>query len=398
VRFITLTPQLFANGVTVSQREIERYYNENLFRYQTGEQVKARHILLKTGPDKNEEEVRKKAEEVLARVRAGEDFAELARKYSEDEGSASNGGDLGSFGRGQMVPEFEAAAFALENGAVSDLVKSTYGFHIIQSNGKEAAFTRPLDSVREEIKNTLTQEKARAAMERAVDSASEKLRASGNLDALSAEYPLLVPQETAFFAQGDNVPQLGSPEAVRTAFETEVGQVSSSIQLGNGYAFLQVVEERPAGIPDFEEVKEPARTRLKDQKVMELARAKAASLRESLQSGSSGKAEVEFLSTESFFRGSQLPEAGRSAAVSARAFELASGEISEPLPAENGYVLVRVVEKTGFSPEEFEAQRTAFREQMADEQRNRVWSAYVESLTDRYEVRVDWQAIRNLTG
>jgi peptidyl-prolyl cis-trans isomerase D len=396
VRFITLTPQLFANGVTVSQREIDRYYNENITRFQTGEQLKASHILLKTGPDKNEEEVRKKAEEVLARVKAGEDFAELARKYSEDEGSASNGGDLGSFGRGQMVPEFEAAAFALENGATSDLVRSTYGFHIIQSKGKEAAFTRPLDSVREEIRTTLTQEKAREAMERAVDSAAEKLRASGNLDALTAEYPLLVPQETPFFARADNVPQLGSPEAVRTAFETEVGEVSSSIQLGNGYAFLQVLEERPAGTPDFEEAKEPARARLKDEKVMERARAKADSLRQSLLSQSAAK--PDFLSTESFFRGSQLPEAGRSAAVSARAFALAPGEISEPLPAENGYVLVRVIEKTGFSPTDFEAQKTAFQEQMADEQRNRVWNAYVEGLTARYEVRVDWQAIRNITG
>jgi peptidyl-prolyl cis-trans isomerase D len=398
VRFITLTPQLFASGVTVSTREIDRYYNENINRFQTGEQVKASHILLKTGPDKNEEEVRKKAEEILARVKAGEDFAELARKYSEDEGSAPNGGDLGSFGRGQMVPEFEAAAFALENGATSDLVKSSYGFHIIHSNGKEAAFTRPLDSVREEIRNTLTQEKARAAMERAVDSAAEKLRASGNLDALSAEYPLLVPQETGFFGRADNVPQLGSPEAVRTAFDTEVGKVSSSIQLGNGYAFLQVLEERPAGTPDFEEVKEMARARLKDEKVMELARGKASSIRESLLAESSAKPEVEFLSTESFFRGSQLPEAGRSAAVSARAFSLAPGEISEPLSAENGYVLVRVIEKSGFTPADFEAQRATFQEQMADEERNRAWNAFVESLTGRYEVRVDWQAIRNITG
>ncbi len=96
---------------------------------------------------------------------------------------------------------------------------------------------------------------------------------SGSVDTLSAEYPVLVPQETAFFGRGDTLPQLGnSPEATRAAFENEVGAVSSAIRLGNGSAFLQVLEERPAGIPDFEEVKEQVRSQLKERKVMELAR------------------------------------------------------------------------------------------------------------------------------
>ena len=208
VRFITLTPQLFASAVSVSDREIERYYQQNSSRYETAEQVAASHILFKTDPGANEEEVRKKAEAVLAQAKAGADFAELARQYSEDT-SAENGGDLGLFGRGQMVPEFEAAAFSLPEGQVSDLVRSTYGFHIIKVTGRQAAIVRPLDSVRDEIRNTLTQEKARESMEKAVDSAAQKLRASGSVDSLSAEYPVLVPQETNFFGRGDSVPQLG---------------------------------------------------------------------------------------------------------------------------------------------------------------------------------------------
>jgi peptidyl-prolyl cis-trans isomerase D len=397
-RFITLTPQLFASAVNVSDREVERYYEQNSSRYETGDQVAASHILFKTGPDIDEEVVRKKAEAVLAQARAGADFAELAGQYSEDT-SAENGGDLGLFGKGQMVPEFEAAAFALQEGQVSDLVRSTYGFHIIKLNGRQAAFIRPLDSVRDEIRNTLTQEKAREKMDQAVDSAAEKLRASGSVDALSAEYPVLVPQETAFFGRSDNLPQLGnSPEATRAAFENKVGQVSSSIRLGNGYAFLQVLEERPAGTPDFEEVKEEARNQLRHQKVMELARAKTEALRETLLTEGPEKVGIELLSTESFFRGSQLPEAGRSAAVNARAFSLSPGELSAPLAADNGFVLVRVLEKTGFSAGDFAAQKSGFLEQMANEQRLRVWNAFVESLTARYDVRVDWQAIRTITG
>lgn len=398
VRFITLTPQLFTSSVSISDREIKRYYDENAYQFSTPEQVKASHILFKTGPDKDEQAVRKKAEEVLAQAKSGADFAELARKYSEDT-SADKGGDLGLFSRGQMVPEFEQAAFSLPEGAVSDLVQTTYGFHIIKVTAHQAAFTRPLDSVKEEIRATLTQQKAQDEMEKAVASASEKLRASESVDALSAAYPLLVPQETPFFGKGDTLPQLGnSPDATRVAFETGIGKVSSPVRLGNGYAFLQVLEERPAGVAGFDEVKNEAIDKVRDQKLMELAKKKAEELRAALASEGPEKAGITLQSTESFFRGTQLPEAGRSAAVQARAFELPVGEFSNPLPADNGYVIIRVDDKSGFTQGEFDEQKSSFEEQVTSEQRLRVWNAFVASLTARYPVRVDWEAIRSVTG
>jgi peptidyl-prolyl cis-trans isomerase D len=398
VRFITLTPQLFSSSVTVSDREIKRYYDENSYQYSTPDQVKASHILFKTGPDKDEQAVRQKAEEVLAQAKAGADFAELAKKYSEDT-SAEKGGDLGFFSRGRMVPEFEEAAFSLPEGAVSDLVRTTYGFHIIKVTAHQAAFTRPLESVKEEIRSTLTQQKAQEEMDKAVTSASEKLRASGSVDALSAQYPLLVPQETAFFGKQDTLPQLGnSPDASRVAFETEVGKVSSPVRLASGYAFLQVLQERPAGVPDFDEVKTEAIDKLRNQRLMDMAKKKAEEMRAELVAQGAEKAGITLQSTESFFRGTQLPEAGRSAAVQARAFDLPVGELSEPLPADNGYVVIRVDEKSGFTQSEFDQQRPSFEEQVTSEQRLRVWNAFVASLTERSAVRVDWEVIRSVTG
>ena len=91
------------------------------------------------------EEVKKKAEDLLKQVKAGGDFAALAKQYSEDEGSKVMGGDLNFFGKGQMVPEFDAAAFAMQPGQISDLVKTQYGFHIIKLVEKRAAGVRPLD-------------------------------------------------------------------------------------------------------------------------------------------------------------------------------------------------------------------------------------------------------------
>ncbi|HSF18869.1 MAG TPA: SurA N-terminal domain-containing protein [Vicinamibacteria bacterium] len=398
VRFITFTPQLFTAAVTVGEREIERYYNQNLFNYETNEQVGASHILFRTGGDKSDEEVRKAAEAVLARAREGADFAELAKENSEDDASAVRGGDLGLFGRGDMVPEFEQVAFSLGEGEISDLVRTNFGYHIIKVTRKQEAFTRPLETVKEEIRGTLTQEKARQLMEEAIDSAAAKLRASGSIDALSAEYELLVPQETQFFGREDVLPQLSSSrDAVRIAFETPVAGISPAIRLGNGYAFLQVLEEREAGIPDFEEVQAAAKSAARERRVMELARSRAEEVRSTLARDGAADG-VELHSTESFFRGSQLPEAGRSAAVAVRAFELEPGAFSEPLPATNGFVILKVLEKTGFSPGEFGAQVADFREQILNEERLRVWNAFVSSLTSRYEVQIDWQTIRALTG
>ena len=398
-RVITLTPQLFTTAVTVTDREIERYYNQNQHRFSTPEQVQASHILFKVGPDSDEQAVRAKAEAVLARARAGEDFATLARELSEDT-SAEQGGDLGFFGRGQMVPEFEAAAFSLPVGGISDLVRTQYGYHIIKVTDRQDAMTQPLDAVREQIRGTLTQEKATELLDEAVESASEKLRGAGSVDALTAEYELLVPQDTGFFGPNDPVPQLSnSVEAARAAFDVDVGEVTPAVRiggaLGGGYAFLQVLEERPAGIAPFEEVEVEAREKLRHEHAMRLAKARAEELREKLLAG---EEDVELKTHESFFRGTRLPDAGSSVDLQVRAFELPVGELSEPLEAERGYVVARVVERTGFDSSTFAAQKRDFERQLRDEQRSRVWGAFVAALQARYPVRVDWKAIRAITG
>lgn len=151
---------------TVSPEEIQRYYNEHPNEF---EQVKARHILFSlrpqagqaTSPDK--ERVRKRALQVLQRLRAGEDFATLAKEYSDDPGTKENGGDLGYFPRGRMVKEFEEMAFSLSPGQMSDLVETTYGFHIIKVEDKRTA---PLDNqTKLEIEQKVRGEKINATLE-----------------------------------------------------------------------------------------------------------------------------------------------------------------------------------------------------------------------------------------
>lgn len=149
----------FEEDTKISESEMKKYYDENKDSFYT-DTVTASHILLKTQDDEGKElsdekkkEAKKKAEEALAKVKAGEDFAEVAKEYSQDS-SASNGGELGTFGRGQMVTEFEDAAFGMKAGEISDIVETQYGYHIIKVTDRVDK-QESYDDVKDQIKSTL---------------------------------------------------------------------------------------------------------------------------------------------------------------------------------------------------------------------------------------------------
>ena len=129
----------------VSDEDMKKFYEQNKEKFKSGEQIKASHILVKS---------EKEAKEILARLKSGGNFEELAKKSSVDSSSAK-GGDLGWFGKGSMVPAFEKAALALKEGQISDVVKSDFGYHIIKLTGKRPAGIRPYEEVKEQIKGAI---------------------------------------------------------------------------------------------------------------------------------------------------------------------------------------------------------------------------------------------------
>ena len=155
----------FDKKTKISEAEMKKYYNENKNNY-VDDEVKASHILISTVDQKTnkplseekKKEAKKKAEEVYQKVKSGEDFAKLAKEYSDDKGSAANGGDLGFFSKGQMVPEFEKAAFEMDKGQISNIVESQYGYHIIKVTDKKyKEYT--FDVVKNNIKQNLLYKK-----------------------------------------------------------------------------------------------------------------------------------------------------------------------------------------------------------------------------------------------
>ena len=211
--------------IVVPPADIERAYNDNIEQYTTPEQVRASHILLKT-EGKDDAAVKAKAEELLKQAKAGADFAELAKKNSEDEASAKNGGDLDYFGRGRMVPEFEQVAFALEPGQISDLVKTQYGYHIIKLVDKKPATTRPLDEVRQQLTDQLAYERAQTQAADLARRRSKSRSASRPISTRSAKAqrparcrsPASSRATSRFSALG------AAPEAASRAFEMKHGR------------------------------------------------------------------------------------------------------------------------------------------------------------------------------
>jgi parvulin-like peptidyl-prolyl isomerase len=172
---------------TVNDEELETYYRDNEHRLTLPEQVRVRHVLLTWKPMGTTDDraaIRKQMTPILERARADEDFAALAREYSDDSATAQNGGDTGLFQRGQMVPAFEAVAFALEPGEISDPVETPFGVHIIRLEERQEARLLPLEEVREQLREHIREEK----MEAAVEQENERLRQE-------AEVAILIPLE-----------------------------------------------------------------------------------------------------------------------------------------------------------------------------------------------------------
>lgn len=168
----------FVQKITVSDDETKTHYNNNPDAFKQSEQVRARHILIMVAPQATEEQkaaARKKLKEVRKRLRKGEDFEALAKEYSEGP-SGAKGGDLGYFSRGQMVPPFERAAFALKSGAVSDIVETRFGYHLIKAVGKKPGSTKSYEEVKDNLQRYMKQQKVQKQVRLYIEKLQKKAK------------------------------------------------------------------------------------------------------------------------------------------------------------------------------------------------------------------------------
>ncbi len=403
VRYLLIDRDQLKSRVTVSPQDVEAAYNANIQQYRTPEQVRASHILLKTD-GKDEAAVRKQAEDILKQARApGADFAALAKKYSEDEGSKATGGDLDYFSKGRMVPQFETAAFAMQPGQISDLVKSQFGFHIIKVIDRKPASTRSLDEVRAQILDMLTSQRVDQQIADRTRDLDTRITKPADLDAVAKESGVTA-AESGFFAREDPVPGIGpAPQVTASAFELKDGEVGKALQSPRGPMYITVTGKRDPYVPKLDEVKARVRDDVIKMRAAELSKQKAAEIASALRSAkdfaAAAKAQgLEAKDTQLIARGSALPDIGVSPAVDKVAFSLPAGGVSDPISTNNGTVIVRVAERADVTPDAVKQAKDTFRTQLLNERRERFFSAYMAKAKQGMKIQVNEDVVRRVIG
>ena len=259
LRYLQFDPARYENKIgAFSDDDLQRYYRHNLDRFEIKEQVKAAHILLRVSKDADVKTIQKRhdfATELLKQLKAGAAFAQLAKTYSDDKSNAAQGGDLGTFGRGMMVSEFEKAAFALPPGQLSEIVQTAFGFHIIKVEKHIEAGFKPLVDVIEEVKAGLTLEQSRQlAYEKAMDAYNIN-RKTGDLEAAVTVNDLGI-KETGFFGADDAIDGIGKVAAInKAAFTLKKGKLARPVQTTQGVFLFTLKERQPSRLPTLTEVK-----------------------------------------------------------------------------------------------------------------------------------------------
>jgi peptidyl-prolyl cis-trans isomerase D len=413
VRYVVLDNAKIEAGVSVSRDDLQAYYEQHRDEYRLPEQVLVSHILIKTplpGPDgkvdpKGVEEARKKAQDVLKQLKAGGNFGELAKKYSEDPGSGKNGGSLGWIGKGRTVAEFEQTAFSLDKGATSDLVQSSYGFHIIRVDDKQAAHVKTLDEVKDQIEGGIKQQKAAQLATNQVNTLLAQAR-SGGLDKAAAAKGFNV-INADFVSRTDNLPGLGSsPQFMSALFGQAEKAPPDQVQVAQGYAVFELLAIKPASTPTFEEIHSRVEQEFRNervaallgQKTQELAdRAKAEhDLKKAAKEAGAAMKTSDFVLPDG-----QVPDIGSMSGGAAVAFTLKSGEISGPISNGTTGVVVSILDRQEPTAQDYDAKKDQIRDALIQNKQGEMFGLFVSNLRAQMEkagkIKINPEEMKSLT-
>jgi len=398
--YVLVAPGPYREQVKVYTGDIEEYYDSHIEEFSTPEELHARHILLRVLPGADESvrmEKRKTMEGLLERIRAGEDFGELAKVYSEDTGSKKGGGDLGYVKKGTLVPEVERAAFALKPGEVSDIVSSSYGLHLIKVEDYRASKVEPVEDVKEKIRETLTEEKAWRLARRKAEEASWDLKEKGGLPEAGSSQGDFVVKETDYFSRKDAIPDLGREASfVRTAFAIDPGLMSEVIRGDKGYYLLQVIEKKAPETPPFEEVRDRVEEQFRREESKTLAKNKAKEVLEAVASGTPVDTLTEQEGVEAIDAGfitrlrKFIPRIGASEEILETGFNLTEGSpwAKQVFEVNGKFYVIRVQERRAADREAFLAANEDLRTQQQAKKAQEIYREWLAELRKQQEVKI----------
>ncbi len=374
----------------VTDADVQQYYEEHLSEYQVPEQVKVRHILIAVNSQDQKEDAAAKAkvQGILDQLHHGADFAKLAKQYSDDPGSKSQGGELGWIKHGVTVPEFDSAAFSLAPGQISGLVRTKFGYHIIQTEAKQTAHTRPLDEVRAEIMATLTRQHETQQEQAFAHQLSTEASSSG-LAATAAAHHLQV-VTTDMLSQSSVVPNLADgSQLLAGAFSAKKMGAPAVASTGDGYAVYQVTDVEPAHAPDFASYKSHILDDYRDQQLPELLATKTNALADRAKTENDlAKAAKEMGATvktsDLVGRDAQVPDIGALATVAPQLFNLNVGQLSDPINTGHTGVVVKLTDKQLPTSDEVAKNFDSTRDSLLAQRRDEMFEVFVSNLQNVY--------------
>ena len=356
------------------------------------DEVQASHILISSiTPDAEE-----KAQGILQQLRDGADFAELAKEHSDDPGSAVEGGELGFFKRGMMVPEFEEVAFSLEPGETSDLVATSYGFHIIKVTD-----VKTIDS-RQMAESQLREEEAQSLAQALAAKILFEARNSLDLDSAAQRYQMEA-QESDFFGLGDVLPGLEvRSEFNQQIFTLEQGRFPEPYQAGDNYLVAQLVDIQPSEVSEFETVRDEVQEDFKTTRADEAAREKAFAFSQEASEmsdfeGVARSQDLQVVTSEFFKRDTSInDDLGYATEILSRVFLMQEDQVSPAVTAAGQYVVFQIAETSAVDEEQFEREKEALVQELSLSKREQFFSDWLQNITTRLETNEQIQINRAL--
>lgn len=394
ISYFAFTPSQLPGGVPQpTQQQIQDYYNQHQSEYQVPEQARSRHILIsvKPGADaKTDAAAKAKAESIANQLRHGASWTDLAKKDSDDPGSKDSGGELGFAQRGRMVPEFDNAIFNNPIGQIA-VIKSQFGYHVVQVEERQQAHTQSLGEVEDTIKATLSRQMVSQAEENYAKQLAAEAGQKG-LQATAQEHHLQVTTTDSLPASGtiDALPD--SSQVVSKAFQAKQGGAPQYAQTGEGYAIFQVTGVVAAHAPTFAEWKSHVLDDYRDEQLPAMLTAKTKELADKAHQmndlAKAAKAEGATVKTSDLVgEDAQVPDFGAVGQLAPQLFDASVGSISGPIDTGRTGVVAKVLDKQEPTPQEIQKNFDQTRDQILNERRGQAFELFASNIAQDYQKR-----------
>ncbi|WP_415520353.1 MAG: SurA N-terminal domain-containing protein [Desulfovibrio aminophilus] len=391
-RYLAFTPKTLAPYQEVKDDEVRAYFDSHQSSFVRPEEVRVRHILLTVDPAAGPAEAQKAEASIralAAKAKSGADFAELARRNSQDT-SAANGGDLGWFGRGAMVKPFEDAAFALKKGEVSEPVRSEFGWHLIQMEDRREAGPMAFDEVKDQIKRQIAEDRASEKISDLLDAALDQLAAGIKIEKIAEQAGLPVSQ-TDLTTQDTLVQFFGmTPEAARTLMDLGTSMSTKTpLAIEDGYLLAEKIQDLPEATLPLADVKDQVLRALKEREASRLAGEKARQTLDALRAGKAEEALKSVRVSEPFNRSGFIPGLGGGPALAQAVFAAPDNAwLPQTFPLAQGVAAIRLKERIAPSESAWDKEKGFWVSTMSQRYGEELFQAFLTELRSKAKVQI----------